>query len=380
MPAILSGLLLAALAAAFGSWLIFQVLRQNGRILLRLEALERQVAQRDVELRPAPAPAPGLAVGTRAPGFDLASLGGGRKRLSDWRGRRVLLIFFNPRCGFCSRMVPDLAALPTDPAGGQPVPVVVTTGSPGENRKLFQEHGLRCPVLLRDGGDLPARYGAAGTPMGYLLDEEGRIASELAVGAEALLALAAPGGGAALTPECPEPGVSGHGKQRGNRSLSESRLNRSGLAAGTPAPSFRVPRLDAGELSLEEYRGRRLLLVFSDPHCGPCDALAPRLEQAARAKGDVQIVMVSRGDLEANRRKAAELGLTFPIGVQRQWEISKHYAMFATPIAYLIDEAGVIASEVAVGVEPILGLLAGPESSGGGKGPDAQREGAMVRA
>src|SRR5205823_1016578 len=101
------------------------------------------------------------------------------------------------------------------------------------------------------------------------------------------------------------------------------------------APFFRVPRLDGGELSLEEYRGRRVLLVFSDPHCGPCDALAPRLEEAARAKGDVQIVMVSRGDLEENRRKAAVLGLSFPIGLQRQWEISKHYAMFATPIAYL---------------------------------------------
>ena len=32
--------------------------------------------------------------------------------------------------------------------------------------------------------------------------------------------------------------------------------------------------------------------------------------------------------------------------------------MFATPIAYLIDEAGVITCDVAGGVEPILALLA----------------------
>lgn len=380
MPAIRFELLLAALAGAFGCWLIIQVLRQNGRILLRLEALERQVAQRDTELPPAPAPARGLPLGTHAPEFHLASLGGDRKRLSDWRGRRVLLTFFNPRCGFCSRMVPELAALPSDPASGHPVPVVITTGSAEENRTLFQEHGVRCSVLLLDGGDLPAQYGAAGTPMGYLLDEEGQIASELAVGAEALLALAASGGGAAPAPMRPKPGASGHEKHRGNRSLSESRLNRSGLAAGTLAPAFRVPRLDAGELSLEEYRGRRLLLVFSDPHCGPCDALAPRLEQAQRARADVQIVMVSRGDLEENRRKAVEMGLTFPIGVQRQWEVSKHYAMFATPIAYLIDEAGVIASEVAIGVEPILGLLASPERSTDEPSLAGRREGATVLA
>ena len=33
------------------------------------------------------------------------------------------------------------------------------------------------------------------------------------------------------------------------------------------------------------------------------------------------------------------------------------YAMFATPVAYVIDESGVIAHDVAVGVEPILNLM-----------------------
>jgi len=44
--------------------------------------------------------------------------------------------------------------------------------------------------------------------------------------------------------------------------------------------------------------------------------------------------------------------------LQQQWDISRRYAMFATPIAYLIDEAGVIAHDVSVGVEPILSLMA----------------------
>jgi hypothetical protein len=43
--------------------------------------------------------------------------------------------------------------------------------------------------------------------------------------------------------------------------------------------------------------------------------------------------------------------------LQRKWEISKRYAMFATPIAYLIDSDGVIASDVAVGPESILSLV-----------------------
>lgn len=56
------------------------------------------------------------------------------------------------------------------------------------------------------------------------------------------------------------------------------------------------------------------------------------------------------------------LKLTFPIVLQRQWEISLKYAKFATPIGYLIDEQGVLSSDVAVGVGPIL-ALAGEEGN-----------------
>jgi hypothetical protein len=56
------------------------------------------------------------------------------------------------------------------------------------------------------------------------------------------------------------------------------------------------------------------------------------------------------------RAKATSLGLSFPIVMQKQWEVSKQYGKFATPIAYLIDEQGVLLSDVAIGVEPILAL------------------------
>jgi hypothetical protein len=102
------------------------------------------------------------------------------------------------------------------------------------------------------------------------------------------------------------------------------------------------------------------LLVFSDPDCGPCDELAPRLQQLHRERPDLQVVVISRRDLEATRAKATALGLSFPIVMQKHWEISLLYGMFATPIGYLIDERGVIARDVAVGVEPILALADEP--------------------
>jgi peroxiredoxin len=150
-----------------------------------------------------------------------------------------------------------------------------------------------------------------------------------------------------------------------NRSLARSKLKRDGLKAGTVAPNFCLPRLDGrGELSLKDLRGRRVLLVFSDPHCGPCQALGPQLESFQREQSKVLIVMISRGDPKENRAKVKQNGLTFSVLLQQQWEISRLYAMFATPIGYMIDEAGVIANDVAVGVEPIVMLMSGAKSLG----------------
>jgi peroxiredoxin len=118
-----------------------------------------------------------------------------------------------------------------------------------------------------------------------------------------------------------------------------------------------LPRLDGGELSLADLRGGPVLLVFSDPNCGPCDELAPGLQQIHLQRPDLQVLMVSRRHAEATLAKAEKLGLDFPIVMQKQWEISKEYAKFATPIAYLIDEQGILLSDVAVGVGPILALV-----------------------
>jgi peroxiredoxin len=155
------------------------------------------------------------------------------------------------------------------------------------------------------------------------------------------------------------PNGNGHGSRFSNRSLAKSKIQRDGLKAGTPAPDFRLPRLDGkGDLSLSELRGKRVLLVFSSPGCGPCDTLAPELEKFHRRHPELEVLMISKGEPKENRAKVKEHSLTFPVVLQQQWETSRRYAMFATPIAYLIDESGTVTHDVAVGVEPILTLVA----------------------
>ncbi len=49
--------------------------------------------------------------------------------------------------------------------------------------------GLRAPMLLDQGFSIGQAFGASGTPFAVLVDAEGRIASDLAVGASGVLAL-----------------------------------------------------------------------------------------------------------------------------------------------------------------------------------------------
>jgi peroxiredoxin len=357
MMAIVFGNVMPWLLLAAGTWLGYQLVRQNGRILLRLEAIERRPGAHPAEQRRAPE---GLALGTDSPEFELPDLTGQKHKLSEFRGKDVLLIFFNPKCGFCTKMADDLATLSTDGGSGHAVPVIVTTGNAEANRRLVVQHGMRCVVLLQEQMEVATQYRAQGTPMGYRIDGEGRIASGLTIGAEPLLQLAAD-----RNPVSPRNRVSGNGKSapHGKQpvpSLARSRLNRSGLKAGATAPEFTLQRIDGGELSLSDLRSERVLLVFSDPDCGPCDELAPRLQQLHLTQPELQVLVISRRDADATRAKAESLGLTYPIVIQKQWEISLKYGMFATPIGYLIDEQGVLLSDVAVGVEPILALAEKP--------------------
>ena len=358
MTALIVAEILLGLLIAIVAWLAYQLVRQNGRILLRLEAIEARLGKEPAADRRRSA---GLPIGTPAPKFELPDLAGVRRNLSQFRGEDVLLIFFGPKCGFCTKMAADLAALTPDGSGGRPIPIVVTNGAADENRKLVEQFGIRCVVLLQEKMEVAAQYRAQGTPMGYRIDAEGRIASELAVGAEPLLKLAG-----AQTPPRPAPSANGIGhveKGKPRPSLARSRLNRSGLKAGAVAPEFQLPLVAGGELALADLRGRRVLLVFSDPDCGPCDQLAPRLQDLHRERPDLRVLVISRRDAQATRAKAEALGLTFPIAMQRQWEVSLKYGMFATPIGYLIDEWGTIVKDVVVGVEPILALADEPATA-----------------
>ena len=128
-------------------------------------------------------------LGDPAPPIRLPDLDGKTVALADFRGSKTLVLFWNPGCGFCARMLDDLKAWEANPPPGAPKLLVVSTGTAEANRAM----GLRSPVVLDQGFTVAGTYGANGTPIGVLIDARGRIASDLAVGAPAVLTLAGAG-------------------------------------------------------------------------------------------------------------------------------------------------------------------------------------------
>ncbi len=144
----------------------------------------------------APRPLAGPKIGEPAPDFSRPDLSGQTVRLSDFRGSPTLVLFWRPSCGFCQRMLDDLKAWETNAPTHAPRLLVVSTDSVASNQAM----GLRSPVLLdQEGMSIGRLFGATGTPMAVLVDTEGKIASELAAGAPAVLALAG------ANPEQPTP-------------------------------------------------------------------------------------------------------------------------------------------------------------------------------
>ncbi len=183
-------LLLFTLLVAEGS-LLLNLLRQNGRLLLRLEALESGVK---VDSLPATQPAAppmlsGLPVGSVAPAFSLPGLYGETLTLDALRarGKDVLLLFGSPGCGPCTSLLPDIATWQRE-HGDRVTVALVSTGTAETNRSKLASHDIG-QVLLQEKYETAEAYKFRGTPSAVFVSPAGTIATGLVAGADAIRAM-----------------------------------------------------------------------------------------------------------------------------------------------------------------------------------------------
>lgn len=135
--------------------------------------------------RVATAPAEeGLPVGSPAPTLELLGIGGAIEPLVDPLGKSTVLLFWNPGCGYCQSMLPALLAWEQDKDYSAPRLVVVSSGDTEETL----EDGFGSTIVLDPEFEVGQAFEAGGTPMAVVVDAEGKIASPLMEGGEAVLA------------------------------------------------------------------------------------------------------------------------------------------------------------------------------------------------
>jgi thiol-disulfide isomerase/thioredoxin/uncharacterized membrane protein YphA (DoxX/SURF4 family) len=164
-----------------GADAITALVAQASRPALAIHQVRSANGHRDGVVARAPATS---GVGQPPPELLLADLDNHQVALKDLYGVRTLALFWNPGCGFCERMLPELKAFEAAPPRGAPAIVVISSGQAEQVRA--QEIGST--VLLDPEGEAMRAFGAAGTPMGVMV-EDGRIASPVAAGAEQVLQL-----------------------------------------------------------------------------------------------------------------------------------------------------------------------------------------------
>lgn len=151
-----------------------------------------------------------------------------------------------------------------------------------------------------------------------------------------------------------------------------SRVGRSGLRPGKKAPDFTLPSASGGELSLHDYAGRKVLVVFTQTGCGPCGAIVPELNRVER--DGVQVLIVNRGSLEETRPWLAETGARCPVLAAEGLDLAKRYEVFATPFAFLVNEQGVIVSKGIVGTRRHIEFVLSGTQEAPVEGSQGERE------
>jgi len=119
-------------------------------------------------------------VGHPAPDFSLRGLDGRPVRLSQFRGRPVVLTFFASWCHPCEEELPVLEAARRDSRGRLAVVGVNYQDPEDDTRDFVKQLGVTFPTLIEDSFANPvaARYGVHGIPVTFFLDARGVIATE----------------------------------------------------------------------------------------------------------------------------------------------------------------------------------------------------------
>ncbi|MGC8874897.1 MAG: TlpA family protein disulfide reductase [Chloroflexia bacterium] len=118
-----------------------------------------------------------------------------------------------------------------------------------------------------------------------------------------------------------------------------------GLGRGDPAPDLALEDLNGQTVRLSDYRGRPVLVHFWASWCAPCREELPELQKVFSAQGPDGLMILAVNTTFQDRivdveRMRTDLGLTFPILLDRDGKAAAAYRASAWPTSVFVDRQG----------------------------------------
>ncbi|MEF3280066.1 MAG: TlpA family protein disulfide reductase [Elusimicrobiota bacterium] len=104
---------------------------------------------------------------------------------------------------------------------------------------------------------------------------------------------------------------------------------------------FRLPDYKGGEIKLEDYKGKPVLVMFFTETCPYCKKAAPYIEslhEKYNEKGLAVIGISTRDDKSSPQEFAKENNISFRLAYNGR-ETAKNYGIAGVPFIYLLDKS-----------------------------------------
>ncbi len=117
---------------------------------------------------------------------------------------------------------------------------------------------------------------------------------------------------------------------------------------GKVAPSFNLAMINGGKISLEQFKGKPVVLNFFASWCVPCKDEAPMFSRAAvefSQKGVIFLGIAYNDKADKAREFANQFDLGFPVMMDDSSDngrTSVKYALFGVPETFFIDSNGIV--------------------------------------
>lgn len=120
------------------------------------------------------------------------------------------------------------------------------------------------------------------------------------------------------------------------------------LAEGVRAPTFALEDENKQKVKLSDYKGQKILLVFSQESCPYCKKFYPILNEFQTKQEGVKVVVMQIGSTpDQNKKYKQQEGINAPLLAASYQELSA-YKIQQTPTSVLLDEEGKVLGTKAV--------------------------------